>query len=91
MYRPKDMQERIVHRLKISRGHLNKVIEMVEKDDYCIDIIHQSQAVQKALQEVDNLMLKNHLTTCVADAIKSGDDKTAVSEVMSVFSKRKVS
>lgn len=90
MYRPKDMQERIAHRLKISRGHLNKVIEMVEQDEYCIDIIHQSQAIQKALKEIDNLMLENHLKSCVADAIKNGDDTKAVAEVMSVFNKQKV-
>ncbi len=89
MYRPKDMQERIAHRLKISRGQLNKVIEMVEKDEYCIDIIHQSQAIQKALKEIDNLMLENHLKSCVADAIQNGDDTKAVAEVMSVFNKQK--
>ncbi len=88
MYRPKDMQERIAHRLKISKGQLNKVIEMVEKDEYCIDIIHQSQAIQKALKEIDNLILENHLKSCVADAIKSGDDTKAIAEVMSVFDKK---
>ncbi len=89
MQRTQNTQQRILHRYKIAQGHLKKVIDMVEKDEYCIDIIHQSQAVQKALQEVDNLMLEKHLTTCVADAIKTGDDKKAVREVMSVFQKRK--
>ncbi len=89
MQRTQTIQQRILHRYKITQGHLKKVIDMVEKDEYCIDIIHQSQAVQKALQEIDNLMLENHLTTCVAEAIKMGDDQKAVSEVMSVFNKRK--
>jgi DNA-binding FrmR family transcriptional regulator len=87
-FRPKDTQERILHRLKIARGHLDKVISMVEKDQYCIDIIHQSQAVQKALKETDNLMLENHLEKCAADAIRSGDQAKAVEEVMQVFRKR---
>lgn len=89
MYRPKDIQERTLHRLKISRGHLNKVIEMVENNTYCIDVIHQSQAIQKALKEIDNLILDNHLKSCVADAIKNGEDEKAIAEVMSVFNKRK--
>lgn len=89
MQRTQTIQERILHRYRIAQGHLKKVIDMVEKDEYCIDIIHQSQAVQKALQEVDNVMLENHLTTCVAEAIKTGDDKKAVSEVMSIFQKRR--
>lgn len=89
MYRPKDTQERIVHRLKISLGHLQKVIKMAEENKYCIDIIHQSQAVQKALKESDNLILENHLQTCAADAIKKGKAKEAISEVMEVVKKAK--
>ena len=51
MYHPKDDKQRIVHRLKIARGHLNKVIQMIEDDEYCIDVLHQSQAVQQALRQ----------------------------------------
>lgn len=87
MYHPKNTQERILHRLKIAQGHLKKVIKMVEDDEYCIDILHQSQAIQKALKETDNLMLENHLKKCAADAIKGGDSKKAIAEVMEVFRK----
>jgi len=86
-YRPKDTQERILHRLKISLGHLKKVINMVEKDEYCIDIIHQSQAVQKALKETDSVILENHLKTCVADAIAKGKKNETITEVMNVFNR----
>lgn len=86
-YRPKDTTERIIHRLKIAQGHLKKVLDMVEKDEYCIDVIHQSQAVQRALKEVDNLVLENHLKTCAADAIKSGNQEEVVKELMNVFKK----
>ena len=86
-YRPKDTQERILHRLKISQGHLKKVIKMVETQEYCIDVIHQSQAVQKALKEVDHLMLENHLQKCATDAIKKGKSDKAIQEVMEVFKK----
>lgn len=87
MYRHKDTQERILHRLKISAGHLKKVIKMVEGGEYCIDVIHQSQAVQRALQEADSLVLENHLRTCAAEAIKSGRQDEAVAELMNVFKK----
>ncbi len=86
-YRPKDTQERILHRLKISAGHLKKVIKMVENDEYCIDVLHQSQAVQKALKETDNLMLENHLKKCTTDAIREGKQDKAIAEVIEVFRK----
>lgn len=85
MYRPKDTQERILHRLKIARGHLDKVIRMIQTGEYCIDVIHQSQAVQSALKEADALTLKNHLQTCVVDHIKKGETETTVEEIMKVF------
>ena len=88
-YRPKDTQERILHRLKISKGHLEKVIKMIEEDKYCIDVLHQSQAVQAALKETDGLVLEIHLRTCVADSIKSGNQEEAIKEVIEVFKKGK--
>jgi CsoR family transcriptional regulator, copper-sensing transcriptional repressor len=88
MYRPKDTQERILHRLKIARGHLDKVINMVENDHYCIDVLHQSQAIQAALKETDGVLLENHLRTCVSDSIKSGNQEEAIKEVMEVFKKQ---
>ena len=87
MYRPKDTQERILHRLKIAQGHLKKVIKMVEEDCYCIDVLHQSQAIQKALKETDHLMLENHLKTCAVDAIGKGRKEEAIREVIQVFKK----
>lgn len=89
MFQPKNVQERISHRLKISQGHLRKVLAMIENGEYCIDVLHQSQAVQKALKEVDTLILENHLKTCVSDAIKKGDSVKVIAEVMEVFKKDK--
>ena len=77
-----------LHRLKIARGHLDKVIDMVAKGSYCIDIVHQSIAVQSALKKVDELILENHLKTCVADSIKKGESEEAIKEVMEVLKKK---
>ncbi|MBI4036660.1 metal-sensing transcriptional repressor [Candidatus Daviesbacteria bacterium] len=88
-YRPKDTQQRILHRLQIAQGHLRKVIKMVEDGEYCIDVIHQSQAVQRALEEADGLTLENHLKTCVVDHIKKGETDVSISEIMNVFKQSK--
>ncbi len=77
-----------LHRLKIARGHLDKVIDMVVKGSYCIDVVHQSIAVQSALKKVDQLILENHLKTCVADNIRNGEAETAIKEVMEVLKKK---
>lgn len=87
-YRPKDTQERIIHRLKIARGQLDNVIRMVEQDKYCIDVLHQILAVRSALKGTGNLVLENHLKSCVADSISKGKKDEAIDEVMQVFKKR---
>ncbi len=86
-YRPKNTQERILHRLKISKGHLEKVVKMIEDDVYCIDVIHQMNAIERGLKETGNLVLENHLKGCVVDNIRKGDIETSVRELMEVFRK----
>ena len=81
-------KNKILHRLKISKGHLEKVIQMVDADEYCIDIVHQLIAIQSALRNVDELILENHLKTCVADSIKKGDVDSSIKEVMEVLKKK---
>ncbi|MBP7832428.1 MAG: metal-sensitive transcriptional regulator [Candidatus Levybacteria bacterium] len=78
-------KKRVIHRLKIARGHLDKVISMVEDDTYCIDVLTQSQAVQSALAGVDSLLLSDHLENCVSEQIKSGKSKKAFDEILNVF------
>ncbi len=81
-------KNKIIHRLKIAQGHLSKVIKMVEKDAYCIDVVHQSIAVQAALKKTDEVVLENHLKSCVADSIKNGEADIAIKEVMEVLQKK---
>lgn len=86
--RHQSIQQTILHRLKITQGHLNRVIKMVEGGHYCIDVIHQSLAVQAALRETDRVILKNHLETCVAAAVKNGNSEEVIEEVMKVMDKK---
>jgi DNA-binding FrmR family transcriptional regulator len=78
----------ILHRAKIVEGHLKKVIRMIENDEYCIDILNQSLAVQNALKLIDEVILENHLKGCVAHKIKDGNGEEATKEVMEVFKRR---
>lgn len=82
------MQRNPLHRLQIARGHLDKVIRMVQNGDYCIDILTQSQAVQAALKQVDAIILENHLQTCVTDAMRGDKKDQAIAEVIKVFKKK---
>lgn len=78
----------IVQRLKIAKGHLEKVISMVEKGDYCMDIVHQSVAVQAALKEIDGIIIKEHMETYIDNCLKKRKTKAMVSEFVRVLQSR---
>lgn len=85
--RNQTIQHGIFTRLKIARGHLDRVIRMVESGHYCVDVIHQSLAIQAALRATDQLILKNHMETCVAEEIRKGNTNEVIEEVMKVMKK----
>lgn len=58
---------------------------MIEEDIYCIDVLHQIQAVGSAITETEGIILENHLKTCALDSIKNGKSDEAVKEIMAVF------
>ncbi|MFC2030580.1 metal-sensitive transcriptional regulator [Chloroflexota bacterium] len=78
----------IINRLKSIEGHVRGVQRMVDDGAYCMDIINQNLAVQRALEKVNSLLLERHLQTCVTTAIR-GDDpaerERVITEILSVF------
>lgn len=77
-----------LNRLKTIEGHIRGVQRMVEEDVYCIDIIKQVMAVQRALDAFNSLVLEEHLQGCVTTAIRSDDAQErerVIKELMQVF------
>lgn len=81
-------KQRILARLRSAEGHVRGVIEMVEREGYCIDVIRQTTAVQSALDRVNALLLERHLNHCVSRAIRSQDARArerVIAELLDVF------
>jgi DNA-binding FrmR family transcriptional regulator len=83
-----DVDTRIVARLRSIEGHVRGVTRMVDDGAYCVDIVHQIDAVQKALGKVSTLILDRHLRHCATSAIR-GDDpaerERVLGELLDVF------
>lgn len=78
----------ILNRLKSIEGHVRGIERMVENDDYCIDIVNQILAVERALQKVNSMVLDRHLHTCVTTAIRGEEPderERVINEIMTVF------
>jgi len=75
-------------RLRSIEGHVRGVVRMVEEGAYCIDIIKQILAIQRALEKVNALLLEDHLETCASTAIRSADQREregTIRELLDVF------
>lgn len=77
-----------LNRLKRIEGQVRGIAQMVEGERYCIDVLHQVQAVKAALAKVESAILKDHAACCVAEAIGSGsadEQRTKFNELIDLF------
>ncbi len=76
---------RLIRRLKIIEGQIRGLQEMVEKGTYCIDVITQTSAVKQGLSNLEDLLLENHLGSCIVHQITSGQTEQARKEILKVY------
>lgn len=74
-------------RLKKIEGQIRGVMKMVENEKYCIDIINQVTAAEKALRGVSRIIMKRHVESCVASAISLGQGQQAIDELVDTIYK----
>jgi DNA-binding FrmR family transcriptional regulator len=78
-------KEEILRRARVAAGHLEGVAKMIERNEYCIDIIRQIQAVEASLDRLSAKILENHLNSCVTTAVR-GEDPEARAKVLKEIS-----
>lgn len=69
----KDTKSRSLQRVKIMKGQLAALEKRIESDDYCMDILTQSLAIQGSLTSLNKLIVKHHIETHVSDMLGSAD------------------
>ena len=58
--------DNVRNRLKRARGHLNKVVEMIEDGRPCVLVAQQLQALVKALDNAKRLFVEDHIDNCIS-------------------------
>ncbi|MBO5998770.1 MAG: metal-sensing transcriptional repressor, partial [Lachnospiraceae bacterium] len=76
----------LMNRLKRIEGQVRGIEKMLENNAYCTDILTQVQAVTSALNSFNRVLLSEHVKTCVADNIRSGNEEV-VDELVDVLQK----
>jgi DNA-binding FrmR family transcriptional regulator len=74
-------------RLKKIEGQVRGIMKMVEEEQYCIDIINQITAAEKALSGVARIVMKRHVESCVSSAIVQGKGQMKIEELINAVFK----
>jgi CsoR family transcriptional regulator, copper-sensing transcriptional repressor len=82
-----DIKKRALHRTRILEGQLRGLEKMIENEDYCVDLITQSLAIQKSLGSLNKLLVENHLKTHVTEMFEQGGEtrEAAITELLTVY------
>ena len=75
----------ILNRLATIEGHLKGIRKMVEADQYCVDVLKQSYAVERALKKFEVALLEGHLNSCVPTGFHEGRDQDMIRELSDLF------
>lgn len=81
----KPTKQKLVRRLKIIEGQIRGLQDMLEKNAYCIDVITQTSAVKQALSSIEDVLMEDHLNTCVVHQIQKGKGSIATDEILKVY------
>lgn len=76
---------KLLRRLKIIEGQVKGIQDMVTNDTYCIDVITQTSAVKQALSNIEDMLIENHLQTCLQNQMKTGQMDKATNEILKVY------
>ena len=83
-----DHKQQLKNRALSIQGHMGAVARMIDEDAYCIDIIKQTQAIEKALDKLNALLLERHMNHCVTTALRGNKPKErerVIKELLDVF------
>ncbi|WP_153558556.1 metal-sensitive transcriptional regulator [Roseimaritima sediminicola] len=85
-----DEKKKVLNRLRRINGQVEAVGRMIEADEPCVNVLMQLSAATGALSKVGQIVLENHLKTCVEEAIRNGDAddrKQKLEELVTLFRK----
>ncbi len=77
-------KSQLVRRLSRIEGQVRGIARMIEREEYCVDILQQTAALRAAVDAVSVLVLEDHVQGCVRTAAERGEADKYVDEVIDV-------
>lgn len=82
--RSMELQADMQKRLNRAIGQLTGVKAMIEDNRYCGDVLTQLAAAESAVRRVSEMVLAEHMRTCVVEEVRAGNDEV-IDEVMALM------
>lgn len=82
------IKSRARRRSRIIQGQMRGLEKMIAEEQYCMDILTQSLALQRSLGSLNKLILQNHLQTCTKDKLNSPsktEQAEAIDELLNLY------
>ena len=77
----------ITHKLKIARGQIDGILQMIGENRYCVDISNQLQATQALLRSANQEILQEHIRNCVREALQTDVENPKLEEALELLEK----
>ena len=74
-------------KIKIAKGQLDGILRMIDDDRYCIDISTQLMSTIALLKNVNKMILRAHVRSCVKEALSTDEDNPKVEEALAALEK----
>jgi DNA-binding FrmR family transcriptional regulator len=74
----------LLRRLSRIEGQVRGIGRMIERDEYCIDILQQTAALRAAIDSLGLLVMEDHVAGCLQTAARTGDAEAYTEELMDV-------
>lgn len=84
--RTKEEKKDLIHRLNRIEGQVRGIIKMIEENRYCGDILIQLSAIDKSIKSLANVILDNHMHSCLIENIENKNYQV-VDEIVDLFKK----
>ena len=75
----------VLNRVASIEGHLRGIRKMIEEDQYCVDILKQTYAVEKAIHKLEAVLVEGHLQSCVPEGFQDGRSDDMIRELTDLY------
>lgn len=82
--------EQSLTNFKKAKSHIEKIVKMIEDEEYCIDVMQQNLAVIGLLKSAHQMLMEGHLNSCFKNAFETNNEKRKQEMILEILKVSKI-